>query len=401
MPKFFRDLWSDIHELPRAFWVLTGGQFVNRFGSFVFPFLALFLSQQGFTPASITLVLGAMAAGQILSPFVGGYLTDAMGRRHTIVIALIGGALTVLALFYCESLEWLVVVSGLHGFVSQMFGPAANALMSDLVPEEKRVTAFAIFRMALNAGFAAGPAVAGVLYTRAPALIFWGDAITTLVFAGGAFYLLPQGLRTIEGRVSSLKVVWQSWLDASKDMVANRPFLQLLLSKLCMAIAFAQAFNVLAIDATTRGISPFDYGLIMGLNGALIMCIELPLVTWIKRFPARQVLVVGFVMVGAGCASFAFVETLQGFFVAMAIYTLGEMVSLPVSAAYSARLAPVRFRGRYFGYMSLAWGIASLAGSFGVWAYSVLGTNWWIWSGCFGFVAGGLMIPVFVDRRQN
>lgn len=385
--------------MPRALWVLTGGQFINRFGSFVFPFLALFLSERGFSPTSVSAVLGAIAVGQIFSPFISGYLADAIGRRNTITLSLVGGALTVLALYYCETLGALLVMSVLHGFFSQMFGPAANALLSDVVPDGKRVTAFALFRLALNAGYAAGPAVAGFLYTRAPALIFWGDALTTLVFAVGAYALLPHGLRTIEGRVTSPRVAWKSWGEASVDLMGNRPFLQLLIAKLFMAIAFVQAFNVLALDTHARGISPVDYGLIMGFNGALIMFVELPLVTWIKRFPARGVLVVGFSLVGIGTASFAGADSLGTMFIAMAIYTLGEMVALPVSAAFSAQLAPAKFRGRYFGYMSLAWGIAALAGSIGVWAFSILGPTWWIWAGGFGLVAGGLMIPGLPDLR--
>ena len=401
MHSIIKELWSDIRTMPRALWVLTGGQFINRFGSFVFPFLALFLTARGFSPSSVSAVLGAIAVGQIFSPFISGYLADAIGRRNTITLSLVGGALTVLSLYYCESLAALVFMSVLHGFFAQMFGPAANALLSDVVPEEKRVTAFAVFRLALNAGYAAGPAVAGFLYTRAPALIFWGDAFTTLVFAVGAYALLPHGLRTIEGRVTSPRVAWQSWVEVSADLFRNRPFLQLLIAKLFMAIAFAQAFNVLAIDTNARGISPVDYGLIMGFNGALIMCVELPLVTWIKRFPARWVLVVGFTIVGIGTASFAWADSLGGLFMAMAIYTLGEMVALPVSAAYSAQLAPAKFRGRYFGYMSLAWGIAALAGSIGVWAFSILGTTWWIWAGGFGLIAGGLMIPKLPDLRMR
>lgn len=168
-----------------------------------------------------------------------------------------------------------------------------------------------------------------------------------------------------------------------------------------MAIAFAQAFSVLAIDTNSRGISPVDYGLVMGFNGALIVCVELPLVTWIKRFPTRQLLAAGFAIVGIGTASFAWAESLVGVFIAMAIYTIGEMIALPVSAAYAAQLAPAQFRGRYFGYMSLAWGIAALAGSVGVWAFSLLGSDWWIWAGSFGLIAGGLMIPKLTDLRSR
>ena len=292
-------------------------------------------------------------------------------------------------------------MSAVHGFIAQMFGPAANALLSDVIPEEKRVVAFAIFRLALNAGFAAGPAVAGLLYTRAPALIFWGDALTTLVFAGLALAFLPHGLSTVQGRVTSAKVAWASWGEATRDLRLNGPFLQLLGAKLLMAIAFVQVYNVLAIDASARGIEPYHYGIIMGFNGALIMILELPLVQWIKRYEPKRVLVVGFGTIGLGCAGFAWADSIPDFLGAMAIFTLGEMIALPVSAGYSARLAPVAYRGRYFGYFSFAWGIAGLAGSAGVWGYSRMGENWWILAGGFGLLAGGLMVFTFTDRRPR
>jgi len=163
MQSFTRELMSDIRTMPRALWVLTGGQFINRFGSFVFPFLSLYLVEQGFDLGRVALVLGAISVGGVLTPFAGGYLADAIGRRNTIVLSLVGSAVSVLALYYCGSFPLLLFVSFVHGFLTYMFGPAANALVSDVVPEEKRVVAFAVFRLALNAGFAAGPAVAGFL----------------------------------------------------------------------------------------------------------------------------------------------------------------------------------------------------------------------------------------------
>ncbi len=290
--------------MPATLWVLTGGQFINRFGAFVFPFLALYLQEQGFDPAKVAMVLGAISLGGTLAAFAGGYLTDAIGRRNTIVLSLVGGAVTVLAMYFTHHWQGLLAVCFLHGFTTYMFGPAANALMADVVLEEKRVLAFAIFRLALNAGFAAGPAVAGFLFARAPMLIFVGDALTTLVFAGLALAFLPHGIRTVSGWISSPAVAWRSWCDAVKDGWGNGPFIQLLISKLLMAVAFVQVFNVLAIDSTARGLSPVDYAIVMGFNGFLIMCVELPLAQWIQKFPAKQVTVIGFTTIGLGCASF-------------------------------------------------------------------------------------------------
>ena len=385
--------------MPRTLWVLTAGQFINRFGSFVYPFLALYLSDHGYGMGQVATVIGALAVGNIAAPFASGYLADGIGRRNTIVISLVGGAITMLGLYFCQNQAQLIVMAVLHGFFANMFGPAANALMSDVVPPEKRVTAYAIFRLALNGGFAAGPAVAGFFYIRSPWLIFVGDALTTLIFAGLAYGLLPHGLRTIKGNLSSAKVAWQSWWAAGADLVRNRPFAQLLLANFLMSIAFAQIFNILSLDATARGLSPVDYGIVMGFNGLIIMLVELPLAQWIKRYPSKRILTWGYGLVGLGCASFFWADSLATFLVAMAIFTLGEMVSLPVSAAYGAELAPEEFRGRYFGFFGLSWGAAALVGSSGVWFYGLMGANWWLWTGIFGGLASVVMVTRVWSRK--
>ena len=399
MPNLLRETLRDIRSMPSALWVLTGGQFINRFGCFVYPFLTLHLNERGFSGAQIATVLGTMAAGGLVAPFLSGYLADAIGRRNTIVLSLVGGALTILTLYYGQTVGQMAGLAFLHGTLAQIFGPASHALLSDVVPDEKRVTAYALFRLALNAGYAAGPAVAGLLYTRAPVLIFWGDAITTLVFAVLAFTLLPHGLRTIRGRITSPRLAWDSWRDAGRDILANRPALHLLGGKLFMSLAFIQIFYVLVLLAKDRGLSPVEYGIVMGFNGAIIVVAELPLVQWLKRYSPRPVLAVGFGLVGIGCASFFWVETMPGFLLAMTLFTVGEMISLPVSAALGARLAPEQFRGRYFGIYGITWGLASLAGSSGVWFYQQWGASWWLVGGVFGFCSATFMIwPIKPSR---
>ncbi|MDA7916721.1 MFS transporter [bacterium] len=399
--SFTRELMSEIRTMPRALWVLTGGQFINRFGAFVFPFLSLYLVEQNLTLGKVAWVIGAMSVGGIFAPFAGGYLADAIGRRNTIVLSLVGSAVTVMGIYFASGFAALVTVSFLHGFSTYMFGPAANALMSDVVPAEKRVLAFAIFRLALNAGFAAGPAVAGFLFTRSPMMIFVGDAVTTLIFAGLALAMLPHGLRTVKGRVSSPRVAWQSWREAGQDGWKNGPFMQLLLAKLLMAVAFVQVFNVLALDTKARGLTTVEYGFVMGLNGLIIMFVELPLAQWIKRFPAKPVTAVGFGVIGLGCASFAFADELGEFFLAMGLFTLGEMIALPVAAAYGAEVATEKYRGRYFGFFSVMWGFSAVIGSAGIRIYDSVGSTWWLMTGACGVVAALILIPNFRDDRPK
>jgi MFS family permease len=400
MRAFATKLIADIRGLPPTVHILVGGQFINRFGGFVLPFLALYLTGRGIGMGPVALVLGSISVGGLLGPIVSGYLSDAIGRRNTIVVALLCSAVTTVSLYYCQTVPQFMGVAFLHGFCAFLYGPAANALLTDLVTEEQRVIAFALMRLAINAGFAAGPAVAGLLFSRAPALIFYGDAFTTLIYALLSFLYLPHGLRTITGKVTSLHVIWQSWREALVDMVRNRPFLILILSSLLMEIAFVQGFNVLAITATDRGLTPAQYGVVMALNGVLILLIELPLNQWARRFDLRKVLVLGFALVGLGCASFGLMQTQQGFFIGMILFTIGEMLSLPISMSYASTLAPTAYRGRYFGMRSIVWAVAGMAGSSGVWFYGKLGDQWWYVAGGIG-VLGAVVMALTLAQPES
>ncbi len=270
----------------------------------------------------------------------------------------------------------LVAVAAIYGFSNFLFGPPANALIADLVPEEKRITAYAMLRLAINAGFAAGPMVAGLLFLYSPLLIFAGDAATTLAFAVLAFFSLPHGLRTIKGRVSSPKVILKSWTEALVDVLANKAYAQFLLACLLMGIAFSQVFNLLALTTKNFGISPSIYGVIMGFNGALIMLIEVPITHWLKRFPPARVLCTGYVLIALGCIACGIATNTVSFFVAMGVFTLGEIVALPIGMAYSSNLAPEALRGRYFGFRGMTWALSGLIGSIGLWGYGIMGAYW-------------------------
>lgn len=393
MRLFFTNLFSDIRGLPRPVYILVIGQFVNRFGAFVFPFLTLFLEDRDYSLGKIGGVLAAISLGNFFGPMAGGYLADAIGRRNTIVLSLVCSAASLLSLYYCEQYIILIMMSMVYGFSNFIFGPPTSALITDLVPPDKRITAFAMLRLAINAGFAAGPMVAGLLFLYSPFLIFAGDAITTTAFAILAYFSLPHGLRTIEGRISSPKIIIRSWLDAFFDALRNKLYAQFLLACLLMGTAFNQVFGLLALTTKRYDISPSVYGVIMGFNGVLIILIEVPLTHWIKRFPNRKILALGYALIGLGCVGFGLSTSQAEFFLAMALFTIGEIVALPIGMAYSSNLAPEAMRGRYFGLRGMTWALSGLIGSIGVWCYGIMGSNWWYLSGLIG-IAGAMTILI-------
>jgi MFS family permease len=395
-------LLQDLRRLPRPVYILIIGQFLNRFGAFVFPFLALILDQRGYSKGEITLVLGALAVGHIAGPLVGGYLADAIGRRNTIVLSLLGSAVTLLGIYAAPTFTALALCALLNGFFNFLFGPAAHALITDLTPPALRLTSFALFRFAINAGFAAGPAVAGFLFTRAPALLFFGDALSTVIFAAFAWIWLPHGLRSIAGRASSPRVVLRSWLDACASLRAHHAYRQYLGVLLLTGICFVQIFSLLSLTTRDRGLEPTVYGALMGLNGLLVALIELPLSAWYQRFPPRRLLAIGNVLMAVGAALFGLAGGIQVFVLAMVVFTLGEIVALPTGLTYSSDLAPEAARGRFFGFRGVTWGFASLFGSAGVWVYGEIGVTWWLIAATLPlFAAIGILPKPAVGRMAQ
>ena len=140
----------------------------------------------------------------------------------------------------------------------------------------------------------------------------------------------------------------------------------------CSALVFSQfgttyslhiIHDRLAFDVLGFHLGPETvYGLLIGWNGLLIVLAELPLTSFTLRFEVRRVMAVGYVLLGAGFAMNAFAHTISALFIAMTVFSVGEMISSPMTSAYVARLAPERMRGRYMGALALAWNASGIFG---------------------------------------
>ena len=203
-------LWSSLRALPRAAWILCFGTFLNKFGTFVLPFLTLYLTGRGYTVGQAGLAIGAYGAGNFLASLLGGHLADYLGRRKTIVLSMFSGAATMLLLSQAHQYLFILTVALLAGLTNEFYRPASSALLADLVPPARRITAFATIRMAFNAGFAFGPATAGFLAAYGFFWLFAGDAATSALYGLVALLLLPRTLhmpQTIAGWSLALDVI--------------------------------------------------------------------------------------------------------------------------------------------------------------------------------------------------
>jgi MFS family permease len=382
MNELHATLAQNLRTLPRGAWILFFGTFLNKFGTFVLPFLAIYMTGLGFSKPQAGLAIAAYGCGVLCASIVGGYLADHLGRRKTIVLSMFSGAAAMLCLSQARTLTGFALCASLAGLTCELYRPASSALLADLVPAGQRVTAFAAYRMAFNAGWAFGPAVAGLLAKKSFLYLFVGDAATSVLYGLVAFFALPAGLRGT--RASG------SLLDTFRLLRDNRRFRQLAGAALLIGLVFVQAFSTMSLEVTQAGFSTAIYGMVASLNGGLVVLCELPLTTITKRFPTRSVIALGYIFIALGFGSNALQRTIPLLVLTTILFTFGEMISMPVASAYVADLAPADQRGLYMGTYGLVWSVASIFGpSLGMFLFSVNHVALWLTCLVLGLVAAG------------
>ncbi|NIN71958.1 MAG: MFS transporter [Gemmatimonadetes bacterium] len=376
--------------LPRAAWLLFAGTFISKFGSFVLVFLAVYLTREGYGAAQAGVALSAYGIGAVVSQPAGGYLADRLGRRNTIALSMFASAVAMLSLSQAQGLAAIVTFAGLAGLAAELYRPAAGALLADLTPAGQRVPAFAMNRLAVNAGFAAGPAVGGFLAERSFFLLFLGDAITSAAFGIVALLALPQGERSRGGEGE------KGWLRA---MVRDRGYLLFLLATVAGALVLVQAFTTFAVQVSAR-FSSAAYGSLISLNGLLIVFLELPIASITQRLPPRPVMAVGLLLLGLGFGLTGLAVTIPLLALAVVVWTLGEISFMPVAGAYVADVAPVQLRGRYQGAWGSSFGVAFVLGpAIGTVVYSAGPPL--LWSGCVVMGALAALLVLGGTRRPE
>lgn len=385
-----RTLRAGIRSLPGPVWILCAGSFVNRFGSFVAVFLVLYLREKGYSIAEAGFVVSLYGAGNVMAAAVGGLVADRLGRKNAIAISMFSSAATLLALSQAEDIVLIGSLTVLAGLTGEMYRPASAALLADLVPAGQRLPAFALNRLAINLGFAAGPATAGLLADRSFTYLFVGDALTSIAFGVIALAALPEGVRTRRGD--------ERRGEAMRTIARDRAFLFFLVSSILGAFVYFQSNATFPLHVQESGLSNADYGLLISLNGLAIVVLELPFTSITQRFPAIPTLAVGSILVGLGFALNAWAESLAALAFTVLIWTIGEIVYAPVASTYVADIAPAHLRGRYQGAWGLTWGLAFMLGpGLGAVFFAWNGDAFWLFCGLLGLLSAVLLLPAAVQ----
>ncbi|MEU2618162.1 MFS transporter [Streptomyces sp. NPDC007157] len=337
--------------LPGAFWVLWGGSLVNRLGSMVNPFLSLYLTGVRDVSLGTTgLILAVVGIGSVISQPLGGFLADRFGRRVALTGGMLANGATLLVLGHARSLTVLVLACFVLGITIDLFRPAAQALVADAVPGADRTRAFGLLLWAINLGFSFAMVLGGYLASHDYQLLFWLDAAACTVFGVLVWLAIPETRPAAHDRTAG----------GFRTPLRDRAMLAFSGIIVVYAIVFQQAFATLPLAMRSTTMSSGAYGLVMGVNGVVVIAIQPLIGHRLARYDKSRLLATGFAVAACGNTVTAVASTTVVYAVAVAVSTLGEILVFAITAAVVADLAPASLRGRYNGLIGMAWGTGFL-----------------------------------------
>lgn len=372
----------------REVWILALITFINRAGTMVLPFLSKYLKENlHFTYGEVGWIMVSFGIGSMLGSWLGGKLSDKIGFYKVMVFSLFTSGVMFFGLQYITSFWGLCFGVFAIMTIADMFRPAMFVSLGVYAKPENRVRALSLVRLSVNLGFATGPVLGGlIILGMGYQGLFWIDGSTCILAILIFAYFVKEKKKITANDAESTALL------VPKSVFRDKPFWVFLFISFTTAMLFFQIFTTLPLFHHEKyGLSEFETGLLLSLNGILIFMFEMPIVSIMER---KQVNRIKIIFWGAFLISLSFYVLLMDAWVgilaiSIVIVTFGEILSFPFSNAFAMGRAPRGQEGRYMALYTMSFSLAHIVSSkvgleiIGSFGYA---TNWFL-MGSFGVVA--------------
>ena len=394
-------------EYPAQFWTVVGASFVDRVGgALIFPFFALYITRRfGVGMTEVGVLFALFSATDLLGNMIGGALTDYLGRKTMIIIGLVVSGLTSLGMGLMGRIELFYLMGVVSGLFATAAHPAHQAMLTDILPEQKRAEGFGVMRVAANLAVAIGPAIGGFVAAYSYLVLFIADTISSLITAVIVFLVVKESRPQAAAEKQETNSLAETFAGYRK-VLQDRRFMLFVVVSTIGTIVYMQMYSTLSVYLRdVHGVPEAGYGWLMTLNAGMVVIFQFLITRKISHRPPMRVLAFGSLLYVVGFGMYGLVSAYLLFMAAMAVITLGEMIIVPVSQAFIGGAASEDMRGRYMGVAGLSWMIPGMIGPLLAGLIIDNANPDWVWYGCaiLGTIAviGFLWLQGSEQQRQD
>jgi predicted MFS family arabinose efflux permease len=342
----------------REVWILAIITFINRAGTMVLPFLSKYLKEDlHFSYGQVGWVMVCFGFGSMIGSWLGGKLSDKIGFYRVMIFSLFTSGLLFFVIQYVTSFYGLCLAMFSIMIIADMFRPAMFVSLGAYAKPENRTRALTLVRLAVNLGFAAGPALGGLIIIGVGYQgLFWIDG-TSCIVSILIFALLVKEKK---------KPVTDNHPEAvgkPRSALKDIPFLIFLFSSFSTAFIFFQLFTTLPLyHKEWYGLTEVHTGLLMSFNGLMIFFLEMPIVGFFERksIPKIKIILWGSLFMALSFFILLINVWVGILLVSLLFLTFGEMFCFPFSNSFAMGRAPRGHEGRYMALYTMTFSLAHI-----------------------------------------
>ncbi len=348
---------------PKEVWALAILTLINRMGTMVLPFLSVYLTTVlNFSFKEAGLLASAFGVGSLIGTYVGGRLADKFGGNAVIIGSLFIGGLCFIGLQTFTSFYGLFVMIMITSMFGESYRPAMIVSMANYVPASATGRSTSLLRLAINLGMSISPFVAGLIAVNwGYDYLFWIDGFTCMLAAVVFLIFIQQWQKQEKPEPETYQV--ETKPKVLIPPYQNRNYMVFLVATFLMGFIFMQWFHTAPVFLKTEwGFGEDSIGMLLGFSSFLVILIEMPLIDSLEKANLKvQAVRIGICLLGGSFLIFLFPAAFYLCFIAIAIWTMGEILILPFNMSLALSMSQPENRGEYQGFYWVTWSLVQIA----------------------------------------
>ena len=400
--------------LKRSVYVLFLARIINSIGSFVYPFLTLFLTDKlDYSASDAGLILMIVTTSFVPGSLLGGKLADSFGRKKILVTAQFLSAVSfiVCAVIPNKQLVPLFIIAA--EFFMGIVHPTQTAMLTDLSRPENRKAAFSLLYLGHNIGFALGPLLAGLMYNSHPYWLFSGDALTTLISIFLVSLFIVESKPTEEQMEESIQKKEDEHASLERaekgsvlKVLAARPGL-IIFILLVMLMNFVYSQLTFSLPLFLKSVFGAEgavlYGTTMTFNAVIVILGTTLVIGLTKNMKPIIAVMIAAILYAVGFGGIFFTHAFYIIIITAFVWTIGEILGATNIDVYIAAHTPMSHRGRINSIVPVIMGAGHAISPFLMGQFIERNSIRMVWPFASIFAvlsAAGLAVLYLVEKRK-
>ena len=330
-------------------WQLLSGMVFARTASFMtLPFLAIYMQGElGASPILIGIAVGVAPLASTFGGFVGGYLTDRVGRKIIILVSMASWSIAFFGFAFAHTAWLFIVLNAINGLSRAFFEPSSQALMIDYTPNDKRRRLFSIRYTFINLSAVVGPLLGVFIANMSTMTLPFMITGSLYIFCFFFFFVVLRNVKEVHTNKTS-----ESPLQLAKVLIQDRILLFMVLGSVFASFVYSQTdatLSQLLNDTMEDGIILFS--VLIAINAFTVMVLQLPLSILTEKLPVKSSITLGSVLTIIGAFFFYIANSWTMYIVAMIFISLAEIFIWPLIGVVIEMIAPEHQKATYIGVM--------------------------------------------------